>query len=76
MPESSVARKKCRQSDDIRTPHGLLIGKRRKRNGETVIDYMSRGKHETMTVKEIVECIEGIKLERVEYVHAENNQPN
>lgn len=56
---------RSRLSNDIITPGGLLFGKRFKRNGLTMIDYMSRGKHDRMTTKEIVECIEGYKIKEL-----------
>ena len=76
MGEPSVARRMCRQSDDIVSPNGLLIGKRRKWNGETLIDYKSRGKHDMMTTKEVVECIEGIKIKDIIIIPEDTTPPH
>lgn len=58
--------KKQYQSDeDIRTPNGLLIGKRRKQGGKTFIEYKVGNKYEMITVEELIECITGVKLKGI-----------
>ena len=76
MHEANAMRVRRVVGNDILTPRGLLIGKRFRRNGTTLIDYKSRGKHDMMTTKEVVECIEGIKIKDIIIIPEDTNPPH
>ena len=75
MHEAKAVRVRHVVGNDILTPRGLLIGKRFRRNGTTLIDYKSRGKHDMMTTKEVVECIEGIKIKDIIIIPEDTTPP-
>ena len=76
MHEANAVRVRRVVGNDILTPRGLLIGKRFRRNGTTLIDYKSRGKHDMMTTKEVVECIEGIKINDIIIIPEDTTPPH
>ena len=52
-------------ASDIKTPHGLKLGTRIRKEGRTVMRY-KQGKHfDELTAKEAVECIEGFKIKEL-----------
>lgn len=58
---------KVREFSDIITPQGAFLGKRIMINGSPGIHYKAAKRTDDMKPEQVVECITGAKVKKIEY---------
>ncbi len=61
------------ESDKIKTPSGLTMGKRVMKHGKPCMEYRREGRADVMTPETVVERITGVKVKAIIYETTEES---
>ena len=60
------------EANCVKTPKGLMLGKRVLKHGRTCLEYKCKAKTDVMTPEAVVESITGIKVKEIIYENTDS----